>query len=163
MNNITDQPGKSGQWVRQANVAMLAVVCGLAGYVTVKYFTVTEKEEPVVAEDVVRKEVPDAGHAVDLQVPPLSVYLNGIAQKNLFEPSASPAMTENAVLPAMESRIKLIGILVDKDPKAIVEDLQDNQTHFLSPGDSIGAVLLEEIREDKVIFMYQSERFEMSL
>ena len=167
MFNSTAQPGNNFRWFRRANVVLLAVVCGLAGYVAVKYLTASIEEEPAAEENVRRERVPAVRDVTGFQAPPLSVYLAGIAQKNLFEPKVLPVLGENAVLsagpPALQDKIKLIGILLDKDSKAIVEDLQGHQTHFLSRGDSIGAVLLEEIREDKVIFRYQNEQFEMSL
>jgi hypothetical protein len=146
---------------------MLVVICSLVGYVTVMFFTVSASEEDLVMANVHRDTAPTVDRLAAFQAQPLSVYLDGIAQRDLFEPMDFQAASGNPMpsvaLPALEQRIKLIGILVDKDSKAIVQDLQDQQTHFLSRGDSIGPVFLEEIREDKVIFMYNNQRFEMSL
>ena len=113
------------------------------------------------------KAAPVIDKVAAFKAKPLSIYVNGINKRDLFMPADVPPEPENTMLPvaipALEKKIKLIGIMVDKDSKAIVEDLQNKQTHFLSRGDSIGTVLLEEIREDKVIFMYNNKRFELSL
>ncbi|MBI5150008.1 MAG: hypothetical protein HZA28_04470 [Candidatus Omnitrophica bacterium] len=58
-------------------------------------------------------------------------------------------------------QLKLVGILLDKDPKAIVEDLTTQQTFFLSPGERIGSAVVAEIREDKVILDFAQERVEL--
>ena len=87
--------------------------------------------------------------------------------RNLFQPlgnkieTGTPALKK--AIPALHKRIKLIGILLDDDSKAIVEDLQEKQTHFLSQGESIGTIQLEAIREDKVIFDDNGKKIELTL
>ena len=146
---------------------MLAVIAGFLGDVIAKCFFITADEKVAATQDIHREEVQADSSVLAYKAQPLNIYLDGIAKRNLFERvdyQDGPEKTMlPAVIPALENKIKLIGILVDKDSKAIVEDLQDNQTHFLSRGDTVCSVLLEEIRDDRVIFRYNNERFEMSL
>lgn len=66
-------------------------------------------------------------------------------------------------IPAAElaKQLKLVGILLDKDPKAIVEDLGTQQTFFVSPGERIGNAVVGEIRQDKVILIFGQEKVEL--
>jgi len=163
MNNME----KREQWIRWANMSVLVLIVVLAGNVVRKYCFVDGKEEVIIAGYAQDEDVPILADDVVFKARPLSSYVEGIAERNVFEEIHLEVAQENKMLPvaipALEKKIKLIGILVDKDSKAIVEDLQEQQTHFLSRGDAIGSVLLEEVREDKVIFMYHNKRFEMSL
>jgi len=97
---------------------------------------------------------------------PFEVYAKGIETRDLFQSLRDKLKPDAKVmekaLPALHKRIKLIGILLDQDSKAIVEDLKEKQTHFLSRGESVGTAFLEDIQEDKVIFMYNNERIEMA-
>ena len=65
-------------------------------------------------------------------------------------------------IPLLKERVKLIGILMDGDSKAIVEDIDKQRVHFLSRGESFGAALLKDIRKDKVIFEYDNKLIEMT-
>lgn len=61
----------------------------------------------------------------------------------------------------LAKQLKLVGILLDKDPKAIVEDLATHQTFFVSPGERIGNAVVGEIRQDKVILIFGQEKVEL--
>jgi len=52
-----------------------------------------------------------------------------------------------------EKNFRLVGILLDGDPRAIVEDLKNKQTLFLSEGQEVGDAVLESIEKGKVIFI----------
>lgn len=152
-------------FLETGNRILIIVIAGFLGYGLIRYFS--EDQRTVVSW-------PDQGivsnasstPALGLVEPkPLGVYEEAILARDLFQPfdyvQADTKALEKA-LPALHQRIKVIGILLDKDSKAIVEDLNDQQTHFLSKGESIGTARLEDIKEDKVIFMYNNERVEMS-
>lgn len=98
---------------------------------------------------------------------PFDVYAASLHKKDLFGLATEMNTAQTAVLekamPALHKRIKLIGILVDNDSKAIVEDLQEKQTHFLSQGERVGNILLQEIQENKVIFNDDGKTVEMAL
>lgn len=94
-------------------------------------------------------------------------YSRKIQEKGLFSPFpdklSTDALSFRKTLPVLHERIRLIGILLDGDSKAVVEDLQDRQTRILSMGESIGAAFLKDIHEDRVIFVYNDEQVEMAL
>ncbi len=98
---------------------------------------------------------------------PFGIYAEGIQKRDLFQLIEDGSDTNTAALrkalPALQKRIKLLGILMDGDSKAIVEDIKEQKVHFLSKGERVGAVLLEDIQKDKAIFLYNNERIEMDL
>jgi len=149
------------------NQILIIVVVGLLGYVTIKYFAPQQTLiDPALKQSVGDQQI-SAQDIVVLAAKPFEIYEKGIKARGLFDPLQSglkpdPRVLQKA-LPALHKRIRLIGILMDSDSKAIVEDLKEKQTHFLSKGESIGAVILEDIQEDKVIFQYHNERIEMAL
>jgi len=149
------------------NQLLIIVIIVLMGYVAIKVFSPQQTLlEPIAAQEAVDREVSGMDIAA-VSVKSFRIYEESIQARDLFEPLQSnlkldPRVMQKA-LPALHQRIKLIGILIDSDPKAIVEDLKEKQTHFLSKGESIGTVLLEDIQEDKVIFKYDNEKIEMAL
>jgi len=162
-----NKTGRPKRRISMLNSALAAGILIWGGRVAVRYATGPVGEPETVMAQTSQNVPVTAEQIPDIGVKPLNIYLDGIAQRDLFTDKESQPPADNTMLPvaipALEQKIKLIGILVDADSKAIVEDLQEKQTHFLSRGDSIGQVLLEEIREDKAIFMYNKTRYEMSL
>lgn len=92
-------------------------------------------------------------------------YKQTMAGRDVFQApwekpvQAAPASGASAA--ELSKQLKLVGILMDKDPKAIVEDLGTQQTFFVSPGERIGNAIVEEIREDKVILIFGQEKVEL--
>lgn len=100
-----------------------------------------------------------------LEVRPFESYKQTMAGRDVFQaPWEKPvqAVPASGVSAAeLSKQLKLVGILMDKDPKAIVEDLGTQQTFFVSPGERIGNAVVEEIREDKVILIFGQEKVEL--
>ena len=137
------------------------------GYILFKYVSPPAGGEIPGEDEGIPASDPPKNILTAFQSKPFSVYEEGINKRNLFQPAGEPSGLGQDKAPSpppdLGSKIRLIGILMDKDPKAIVEDLQDQQTHFLSRGEAIGTILLEDIQADKVIFVYDNQRIEMAL
>ena len=67
----------------------------------------------------------------------------------------------NGAKPALMEQYKLIGIILDKSPTAIIEDATTKQATFLLKGEKIGEATLLDIQENKVIFQYGNQQFEL--
>ncbi len=107
------------------------------------------------------------------QAKPFDAYVDIINKRDIFNiaqpkgatPSENPAEAEP--LPAAAAQdwlkdLKLVGILLDKEPKAVIEDAVKNETVFLSHGQELRSAVLQDIQEDKVIFIYQGHRLELA-
>lgn len=142
---------------------------GLAVFILVKYGTAKPQEikiASVVPEAAEPLPAAAAGEeASDLTVRPFAPYQQAMEGRDIFQapwekplkemPAAGDAAAE------WSKQLKLVGILLDEEPKAIVEDLRTQQTFFLSPGEQIGNAVVEEIREDKVILRFAQEKVEL--
>ena len=100
---------------------------------------------------------------------PYDVYEKSLSERSLFTtfageeretPPPPPQNPNPQPIEGLDKKIKLVGIVVDKEPQAIVEDLKERQTVFVSPGDRIGDAVVLEVNEDKVIFLYHDQRIE---
>jgi hypothetical protein len=100
-----------------------------------------------------------------IEVRPFDVYKPAMEGRDIFQaPWEKPAQevsAPNASAAELAKQLKLVGILLDKDPKAIVEDLGTHQTFFVSPGEQIGNAVVGEIRPDKVILIFGQEKVEL--
>lgn len=118
----------------------------------------TAAPEPV-AEDSIAETTPT------FEIPSFDSYKQTMESRDIFQaPWEKPIETmpsSTASTSAVAGQLKLVGIVLDQDPKAIVEDLATQQTFFVSPGGKIGNATVAEIREDKVILIFGQERVEL--
>lgn len=100
-----------------------------------------------------------------VEVRPFDSYKPAMEGRDIFQaPWEKPAQevsVPNASVAELTKQLKLVGILLDEDPKAIVEDLGTKQTFFVSPGEQIGNAVVGEIRPDKVILIFGQEKVEL--
>lgn len=97
---------------------------------------------------------------------PYTYYAADIEKRNIFGPSLYTEPEAPSGEPALQESLKdltLIGIVSGKIPQAILEDKKEGKTFFVNPGDSVGLLRVEEIREDRVIFNYRGERVDLPL
>ncbi|OGX37657.1 MAG: hypothetical protein A3G91_04570 [Omnitrophica WOR_2 bacterium RIFCSPLOWO2_12_FULL_50_9] len=96
---------------------------------------------------------------------PFDFYDEEIAGRDFFQnpwqKSEGTASSLAGSASEIGRQLKLVGILLDNDPKAIIEDAATQQTFFVSTGERIGEALVEEIREDKVILIFHEEKVEL--
>ena len=70
--------------------------------------------------------------------------------------------------PSVESRaaaakLSLIGVVSGDPPQAIIEDSETHKTSFLTKGQMVDGMVLEEIHENRVVLSLNGERIELSL
>ncbi|MFC1510601.1 hypothetical protein ACFL49_02970 [Candidatus Omnitrophota bacterium] len=109
---------------------------------------------------------------------PFAEYQTAVKTRNLFQPPQARKKHSNVVkkeyIPLEETReilepikedvlagLKIVGILLDKTPKVIIEDLESRETSFLSEGDQLQGAVLKEILEGKAIFLFEGRTVEV--
>lgn len=101
----------------------------------------------------------------DFKIRPFDSYKQTMEGRDIFQAPWEKPVQEvsapNVSAAELAKQLKLVGILLDKDPKAIVEDLGTHQTFFVSPGEQIGNAVVGEIRPDKVILIFGQEKVEL--
>ena len=137
------------------------------GYVAIQYRT-SEYQKDVPAERY--KESPQIQKItkkVSLPVSrPFEFYEQKFEKRDLFELPGMKVKSE-ATIPGnmgadLSKSIKIIGIVIDQDSKAIVEDVKTGKTVFMSEGESIGSAVIDKIQDDKVIFNYNNKEVELN-
>ena len=92
-------------------------------------------------------------------------YQNQIQKRDLFKASLEEKKNSQAqsgaYLSELTKDLKLVGILLDQHPQAMIKDLKTNQTMFLNQGQQIDGATVADILEGKVILNYQDQRVEL--
>jgi hypothetical protein len=100
------------------------------------------------------------------RVRPFDYYKDAITQRNIFQmPWEVPVDTRIDVSSSIQlsQQLRLVGVFLDGNPKAIIEDAQSREIHFVSKGDRVGTALLHEIGEGRAIFIYKGKKVELVL
>ena len=118
------------------NYLLIVLIIGLLGYVLSKY-VLTDQNKLVAVNELEALDTKVTSEELMFFKPkPFEVYAERIQARDLFQSLSDKLRPDTTALekaiPALHKRIKLIGILLDEDSKAIVEDLKEKQTHFLS-------------------------------
>jgi len=97
---------------------------------------------------------------------PFRFYEQRLQQRDLFEIPGMKLKLKSNILDNigadLSKRIKIVGIVIDKDSKVIIEDVKTGKTFFLSEGERIGSAIIEKIQDDRVIFNYNNKKVELS-
>ena len=146
------------------NRVLIAATIVLAGFVLVRVVSMerSAKKNVVLEDKSALEEV--AVKALWPQEKSFSYFESKIGSRDVFfspwEKPSTPASPDVAMDLAKD--LKLVGIVLDENPKAIVEDVKNNQTLFMSKGETINNAVLKEIKSDKVIFTYNNQDVELT-
>ena len=143
-------------------VPVLIVILGVQ-------YSVSKKELESKFQNQIAQSTKDEKKAADKnalpqEVKPVDVYLSHFQERDIFmAPWEKPAAADglNTSLAPLSEEIRVTGIILDSDPKAIIEDIKTEQTSFLSRGDSIKNAKIIDIKEDRVIFEYNNSQVEL--
>ncbi len=149
------------------SIRILAVMaCIILVFVLNKYARTPPPVTQAVENIPVAKEKKESDLSIAaVEVRPFDSYQAVMEGRDIFQAPWEKPVEETPASKTSASeltkQLKLVGILLDKDPKAIVEDLSTQQTFFVSPGEQIGNAVVEEIRQDKVILIFGQEKVEL--
>ncbi len=154
------------------NKFFMAVCVLLAGYIgyeflIVKNTVLTEApESKTTVSDSAAKEMILQPESL-LQAKPYTYYTAPIEERDIFETPFSPTkkVAETQVvsnIPELTKNLRLVGIVLDGNSQAIIEDVEAKQTFFLHQGEGIRGSVIDEIQESRVILLYQDQRVELT-
>lgn len=98
---------------------------------------------------------------------PNEFYLEGIRGRQIFKgKSASAPETEQPLSIAkvdLTNDMSLVGIISGENPQAIIEDKKTQKTYYVTKGQFIGELQVEDIREGRITLNHQGQRYELYL
>lgn len=97
---------------------------------------------------------------------PFESYLDGVRGRQIFAgagSSVTAAMPQPAAGVNVADDISLVGIISGENPQAVVEDKKNQKTYYLSRGQLIGDLRVDDIKEGKIIVDRKGEKFELYL
>jgi hypothetical protein len=179
--NGEPRPGREAQGpekqmdVLALSIRVLAVTACVILILVLNKYALLRTKPPAAPETSFQAQITEdisslSGKGEESPVPAIETrsfesYKQTMAGRDVFqapwEKPVQAASASGASAAELSKQLKLVGILMDKDPKAIVEDLGTQQTFFVSPGERIGNAIVEEIREDKVILIFGQEKVEL--
>src|SRR3989338_1966952 len=110
----------------------------------------------------------DAATTITVATPkPYEYYSDQIEKRDIFESPLYRVKPGEGIKPAagaseFTKNLRLVGIVLDENAEAIIEDLDSKETLFLHKGESIKEALVYEIQESKVILIYHNQRVELT-
>lgn len=172
VGDIGPSAGKRGDSLRifQAADKLLGILLiTLFGYLVYELKFVDKEQLTISLEEPspILEEIP-AVIPEPLEPRPFSYYAAQIRDRDIFQTAQDqkvipPAPVEMIpVLPMdLTTKLKIVGIVLDKNSEVIVEDLEEKKTYFLHKGDRIRNAIVKEIKEGKVIFQYNNQTIEL--
>lgn len=156
-----------GDIFKFVNIILIIALVGIIIVGGYKYYIFHEKGMliPRVKDSVALK---NKGFDVDTlgEKGPFSYFEGTISRRNIFqapwEKNKEEVSTQIEEVPEIRRNIKLVGIVLDDNPTAIIEDIKKGTTMFMLIGDTIYEAVLEEIQEGKVIFLQNGDRIEIT-
>lgn len=139
-------------------------------YIAVQWYAFSEPETlPVIEKSPLEQKTGVREEAGRDSPASFEDYSRIFSQREIFVmPYAkeSPGSKASPIESPIEQKAQLVdfrlrGIVLDQHPQAIVEDLANKQTLFLSPGDMVGQGTLKEVREDRIIVVIHDSSLEM--
>jgi len=96
---------------------------------------------------------------------PFFHYLEMVQRRNIFSPielkQQEAPRTQANQLENMAGALGLVGISLDNEPMAMIENKAEKKTYFLKKGDKIGEFKIEDIYENKVILSFEEKTVEL--
>lgn len=152
-----------------AGKMLILGIVGLSGYIGYEFFF-TGQNMNLTLEKVQTpafQEIADTTVLADIK--PYTYYTDIIQTRDIFE---SPLYGKNqkkgeeiqkvSSLPELTQNLKLVGIILDKNSVAVIEDVQGQKTFFLHKGEEIKNATVENIEEGKVTLLYGGKMVELT-
>ena len=157
--------------LRKTTRLLVFVALGLLAFIGIRFFSAPDASVPLAEIKVTPADEENFRLASEADPKPFAEYAAVFEARDIFE---SPFEKE-AITPVEEPRpvetvapvkdltndFLLVGIVIDDDPRAIIEDIQNQETLFLSVGEHLGEAVIKEIHEGRVVLDYQGNEIEL--
>lgn len=110
------------------------------------------------------KEGANAPLGTGIGVKPAEFYLQGVEGRDIF--TAPAALADGSAHVAAREVLKdihVVGIITGDDSQAVIEDRKLEKTYYVTKGQVVNGLRIEDIQAGKIIVNCQGQRFELYL
>ncbi|MDD2731341.1 MAG: hypothetical protein PHX21_13660 [bacterium] len=111
-------------------------------------------------------EVKEEKRNPKVEVKPREYYLEGLKERQIFS-SENSTETRRIVASGVNAEIvkdiTLLGIVLGESPQAVIEDKKTEKTYYVTKGQFINELQVEDIQEGKIILNYNGQKLELYL
>ncbi|HOW35217.1 MAG TPA: hypothetical protein PL155_02220 [Candidatus Omnitrophota bacterium] len=161
-----DSGKESGILFKIADRLLLVAVFVLLGFVAYEFLFITDDRLKSFKEPAGTTEEVAIPSAESVNPKPYSYYSEQIAKRDIFQSPVYKRTMGDAKAPEAGSELtknlRLVGIVLDSNSQAIIEDANAQRTFFLHKGDRIREAVVEDIQESKVILNFSEQRIELT-
>ena len=163
------------------NVVLFFIIVFFVGYIIHGLLRITKNGEQVLVYSNVASSDESSGEELlsPNEMQPFSYYSDQLEKRDIFRDVRSVVPVENTIVNSVTAaeetpapnlpnpmelvkNLSLVGIVVDRDPMAIIEDQQSKETLFLHLGGQINEAIVEKIEKGKVILNFHGQRVELT-
>lgn len=161
------EAGSKNYFFNLFNFLLVIIFIGVIAYLGWEIFKLKEESNLSVASEIAEVSLPQEQLKTEEEpLKPYSYYSQEIGKKELFKASVLQGQEKELTSSAptirdLSADLILLGIVLDNQPQAIIEDKKAKKSYFLYKGDVIGEMKVDEIMEGKVILSYQGEKIEL--
>ncbi|MBM3246109.1 MAG: hypothetical protein FJZ13_02140 [Candidatus Omnitrophica bacterium] len=118
---------------------------------------------PEISREKINLEEPEAGPKTETK--PYEFYSQALNQRRIFSGTTAQGTigASSVATPDLTKDLNLVGIISGVNPQAVIEDKNTQKTYYLSNGQFIGELQIEDIQEGKIILNYNGQRYELYL
>lgn len=149
-------------------IVFIYTIYDLGVFVMPHLATMTVKENiDVIGEEKISSAEKDSRQEKDYQ--PLAYYMQEIEKRDLFKSVIAERTDQAQVQPArlkldeIAKTFALKGIVAGEAPQAVIEDTKAGKTYFVTKGENIGEITIEEISGSKVKIKFGDQTIELVL
>ena len=147
------------------NIALAALLLLFFGYTILQLFVSPVSQIKKISESSERQTPEDKDEIQVTKPKDYEYYNKQFAKRDIFSAPAIEGGAEGSSVVAQQTvkDFKLVGIILDKQPQAILENSVTKETYFLNEGDKLDRIQIKEILESKVVIIYAGEEIELEL
>lgn len=144
----------------------LVLIVLISGYIIFGVISGPSSVLPDTDEQVAVRA--DQSDPISQPMPSFEEYASVFLSRDIFKTDEERLMQESAV-PQVDSstllgwggQYHLVGVIVDQDPRAIIQVMDPPAIQFLKIGDSLGEAVLTKVEENGAWFRYQEQQVQL--
>ncbi len=134
------------------NKILMAIAFFLTGHILIYGLCMSQYE--YTFPEIVLKEI----HTVKPVAKMVNFERSIFEKRNIFQPfKGHVEVMPSKIAENFQERFHVMGIILDQNPMVVFKDLKTHKVMFIFEGQTLDGVFLEEITEERILFIYEGE------